>query len=371
MKATTNYDMASVPLDLSHLPEFRLSPRAPRVARAEACTRLDATPAGPMVPPTISNPRKPEGGGKADPVWVTAFTTKFQRNKVAPDAPLATPKGAARVIQSFLDRASEIAYLAESQHQELATTLSEMKANGIDGFSLSTSSVDDMESANLAETHLRKTPYAVFIPGKGDEDDRYGDMVYVANMARRIEWERFIFGCGPINRVAFTRMRDGTLGIAYEGKERDPEVILQYKRAMKARWLDSHDSLPYIEDIEHAKAHNAHLGKVVLAMMNNAERDEYLASKMYGTEDIDPGRIVFHADPDPKPQRDQYSFGDDHSHCHPHHNGCEMEGWEMYNADVDLWSTRQTDRGYAGPSGLLGLDEDAEDAPFENGEDAE
>lgn len=202
----------------------------------------------------------------------------------------------------------------------------------------------------------------------------YADMVYAANMTRRIDWERFIWACGPVHRTSFTTMRDGAIGIIYDGKDRDPEVILQHKRFHKARWLETHDALPPAEDIANAKAHLAHLRKPVLAMMSDAERDEYVSSKMYGTEDSDPGRIVFHADPDPKPQREQYPFGD-HRACTPGlipiHRGCSTDGWDMYNADVALWTHRQTDRGYAGPSGLLFIDEDTIPFSFESDVEAE
>lgn len=346
---------------------------------------------GPSLPVGINRARRVgDANSKADPVWDTAFTTKFPKNKPAPEAPLVTPRGAARVIQNFLDRASEIAYLQETQHLELATTLSEMKANGIDAFSLSSSDeYESLEAANIADIHLKKTPYALRLPdahicadckaegvavltdgeehcrecgGEVVDIPRYGDMVYVANMKRRIDWERYIWGCGPIHRVRFDRTKDNALGIAYEGREKDPEVILNMKRAMKARWLETHDALPSYEDIAHAGAHLSHLGKPVLALLDEHQHDEYLSSKMYGTEDPDPERVGFHAEPDPKPQRDQYPFGDcracsDALTDHPNHRNCTILGWDMYHEDVTKWEARQTDRGYAGPAGLLGLDD--------------
>jgi hypothetical protein len=308
---------------------------------------------GPSLPLSIHGwrDRQPKSVSKADPIWDTAFTTKFSR-KPAEEAPLVTPKGAAKVVHDFLNRVEEINWLAETQHQELASTLSEMKANGIDGFSLSSASDEDMETANIADLHLRKTPFAVRLPDlkvtayqcsecavfeehlediehEGCEGTvepvivsvpQYGDMVFVANMARRIEWERYIYACGPVHRVRFTQMRDGTLGIEYEGKDRDPDAILSRKRAMKARWLETHDALPAWADIANERARHAHYGKPVLAAMSAAEYDAHRRSRLFGDEDL----------------------------------------------------RGKDDRGYAGPRGLLGIaDDDDEPSSFWGDEDPE
>jgi hypothetical protein len=327
-----------------------------------------ALPPAPCLP--VRFPERKPSGGKADPTWDVAFTTKFPNNKPKPDAELATPKGAVKPLQQFLDRVAEIDWMIETQHRELPTTLSEMKANGIDGFSLSAASTEDMEAANIADLHLKKTPFAVRLPDEimTAEDGtevavpRYGDMVYVANMERRIEWERALWACGPVHKVQFARMRDGALGITYSGKEKDADVILSLKRAMKARWLESHDSLPSIEEIENELTRLAFYGKPVLAAMDEAEFDTHRKSRLFGDEDADPGRIGFHAEPDPKPLRDQYAFGD-HRACTfgkpvTIHRGCTTDGWDLYNADLLMWEFRQTDRGYAGPTGFLGVMED-------------
>lgn len=290
---------------------------------------------GPSLPISIRGwrNRQPRPASKADPVWDQQFTTKFAR-KPEEDAPLATPIGAAKVVQDFLDRVEEINWLAQTQHQELPTTLSEMKANGIDGFSLSAAADDDMDAANIAASHLRQTPFAVRLPDETIVDPdtgepvsvpRYADMVYAANMARRIDWERYIYACGPVHRVRFTQMRDGSLGIEYEGKDKDPETVLAHKRHMKSRWLASHEALPRWEDIANEKARHAHYGKPVLATMSDSEYDEYRKSRMFGSEDPDPLRAEFHAE--------------------------DLRGKE--------------DVGYAGPRGLLGIaDDDDEPSSF-------
>jgi hypothetical protein len=273
------------------------------------------------LPLTIRGQRERENAhiGKADPIWDTAFTTKFSA-KPKEDAPMVTPKGAAKVITEFLDRVAEINWLAETQHQELASTLSEMKANGIDGFSLSSAADEDMDTANIAENDVTRTHYGVTTKN-AEGETIVADMGFVATLARRIEWERFIFACGPVHKARFAATKDGALGITYEGKDKDPEAILAHKRSLKAAWLDRFGSLPSVEEIENSRARAAFYGKPVLAMMDEAQYEAHRKSRLFGDEDPDPMRVEFHAE--------------------------DLRG--------------KDDRGYAGPKGWLGLDDDETD----------
>lgn len=264
---------------------------------------------GPMVPATLHN-RITRCTGKADPTWDTKFTTKFSRKPVE-DAPLVTPRGAAKVITDFLDRVSEINYLVETQHKELATTRQELAANGLASLSLSEAADEDLDSANIAESHLRKTPYAP-------------DPVYASLMERRIDWERYIFACGPLHRVYFAPTKDGTLGIVYEGTEKNAARVLEHKRALKSAWLDRFETLPTLEEIEDDRAFASHYKFPVKALMTDAQFTEFRKSQMFGTEDPDPLRTEFHAE--------------------------DLRG--------------KADLGYAGPHGALGIDDD--DESFDN-----
>jgi hypothetical protein len=270
---------------------------------------------------TQSVPRPTLVTGKADPVWDAQFTTKFS-SKPKEDAPLVTPKGAARVVTQFLDRAAEISYLASTQHLELATTRSELAANGISSTSLSSPDNEDMDAANIAQSHLRMVPVDP-------------DPAYIATMSRRIEWERFIFACGPVERVRFTKTKEGTLGIVYDGPSRDPEHILSMKRHLKYSTIEKAGRLPTVEEIEDAEAFLDYYKKPFFAHATQAEIDADFSSRHgFVAEDPDPGREVFHAD---------YIAPCNHPNC------------------VDV--------GYSGPRGALGIDIDA--IPDDAGDDGD
>lgn len=291
---------------------------------------------GPSLPVSIRGARlrATEHAGKADPIWDTAFDTKFPRNKPQEDAPFVTPKGALNVIRNFLDRVEEINWLASTQHQELATTMAEMRANGVASASL-TDTEGDLEAANIAASHLNQTPYAP-------------DAVYAANMQRRIDWERFVWACGPVHRARFVATRDKTLGIAYEGAAKDADFILTMKRALKNAWLDRFEALPDLHTVEQAHEYASYYGKIVLARMTEAQLAEHRASRMFGNEDPDPGRIEFHA---LNPRTAVFV---------PDEDDRDEFGTLMGALITDDLPGGIVDIGYAGPKGFLGLDEDAE-----------
>ena len=269
--------------------------------------------------------------GRADAIWDVAFTTKFSK-KPAEDAPLVTPHGALTVIDAFVSRAAELDYLINTQHRELATTQQTLRANGIDCVSLS------------------QGPAGTDPIDVTDGDLSYADSVdptFISTMKRRIDWERFIFACGPIHKARFEATPEGLLGIAYDGPKKfaTPEVTLATRRALKERWLAIFGSLPTLDRVEEGRAFAAYYGnRPVLAHMSEDERNADTDSRRFGTDDPDPFRGAFDA-PAPAPKRADY--------------GESEEERDEYNEDYAAWRAAQDGVGYAGPIGFLGLDDEA------------
>lgn len=274
--------------------------------------------------------------GKTDPIWGTAFTTKFSRKPKA-DAELIQPKGALTIIDRFIDRAAELDYLINTQHLELATTRAVLGANGIQSNSLdyAPAGSDPAEISEASGTEYDPTALAL--------------------MARRIEWEKSIWFSGPIHTARFEPTADGALGIAYIGAKKfaTPEVTLDIRRSLKNRWLERFGVLPTTEEVAERRAFCEYYGmKPVLAHMTEAERDADTKSRMYGDEDPDPGRVTFHAEnPRTVVLSDMVTF--------------DEEGTPEWSLVTDDLPGGIIDVGYAGPKGFLGLDDGADDADDE------
>lgn len=357
---------------------------------------------GPSLPVSIRGARQraleARGPGHADPDHVTRFTTK-RRKPVAPDAPLAQPKGAAKVLSDFVDRATgtytpeqEWQYIAATQHMEMPTTLATFLANGIEAQSLRSANGAEL---NIAEGDARTTAYAVRLEDEVIEPDeptrflmnlfgmpdgpvrvpRYGDLVYIAAMQRRIEWEQAQDGCVDFEKAAFAVTRDGGLGITYHGWRHEQDDITGAKRLLKQTWLDKFGSLPSVEDIETNKAFAKHYKRPALALLTDAQYAELCESRKTGNEDPDPLRAGHHAEPRPRPHRGQYANGD-HRRCSTDvHRNCSVAGDELFAEDTERWERNEKllgIEGYAGPKGWLGLDDDdsiEDDDEFENPEE--
>lgn len=192
---TTIADMAARPLDLSHLPEFAFSPRAPRPEAAPrlAVHRTNAH-IGPMVPPTISNPRTLHEKRIVKPSEECRLQLRSMWDKT-PTEYTEPPMGTAPTLEGlgkFLARASEIQAIADTQFLELPTVGQELAATGLSAVSLSSSDDDDdigLEAPDdIAEHHAC----------------RYGTAyttMDLAPMVRLVEREHFFYECGPVHRV--------------------------------------------------------------------------------------------------------------------------------------------------------------------------
>ena len=315
-----------------YVPEFHFSPsKGKRIRRRwGACEHEECQPVqphlGPMVPPTISNPRPraAQTPGKADPTWDTAFSLKYCK-PIPVDAPLRTPKGtmAEAIAQNQQDERTELAWLISTQHLELATIRQTLLANGIGSTALDR----DESDIELAESDVATTHYSP-------------DPAYASAMSNRIEYERYLWACGPVHRTRFAITRDRQLGIEYLGRDRTPELVAQHRRDLK----NAFPVLPTVEDVEDGRAFSDHYhGKAVLARMTDAEYAQHQASRRYGAEDPDPFRVGLHAD------------------------NMRLRVLEVDPDEPEALLTTDLpggiiDVGYAGPSGLLGLDDTFEDA---------
>ena len=263
---------------------------------------------GPSLPVSIRHySRRSITGGRADKIWDIKHETKFSRKPPA-DAPLVTPHGTAKVLTQFLDRVAELQYLIDTQHLELATTRAEMTANGIPSVSLDN---DSENTPQVSDADLAAAPYT-----------------YDPTLDRRIEWEKYLFACGPVHRVFFHATKDGTLGIAYDGPvKKDILFTTTLKRRVKQVWLATHDRLPTLDELADANAFLSYYKKPILAL---ADPNDLYLNRIYGdpNADTDPHREAFHA----------------------------QEG------------TPISDVGYAGPVGSLGLDMEDEPEPGEEPE---
>ncbi len=170
---------------------------------------------GPMVPPMISNPRKvhdPIPVDDREKAWanVEAISAKHapikQQGFVAPlnslegmDHFLARIEALKRMTNEQERDAATNRVLIE-QDKEMATIIEEFTANGFHAISLSSSQNDDdgdeLEAANIAESHLKMVPYGFGIKGY-TEPDEYGTVRPIYNSAeeaapilRRIEHEK-------------------------------------------------------------------------------------------------------------------------------------------------------------------------------------
>ena len=264
--------------------------------------------------------------------------------------------GAAKVVHDFIDRVAEIDYLIQTQHKELATTRAEMAANGIRSFSLETTtwdgdgnpidiSEDDVEQAE----HLELDPQAIAnvkrTNGVTDEQIKRlalaSDPSYTARLGRRIDWERFTFKCGAVHRAKFEVTKDGQLGIAYDGPSRDADFIMSMKRALKYGWIERFGELPGIADVLNGRAFCDWYKRPVKALMTDEQLMEDKASRMFGGSDSDDEyREAFHAE---NPRTAALVEDED------------VEG-ALITGDLP---GGMSDVGYAGPAGLLGIDEDA------------
>lgn len=215
-------DFASKPLDLSHLPEFAFSPRiewfgGPGLARIlNPPAPPPARVIGPMPPPVISNPRKPhdpEVTGPAEATWRSGelvWPAKPIKAHTKPPVGTVPPyeqelRDADADLQHLIDTQC-CSYHANGGHNfahagrilDLPTVGQELAQLSLPSVNLSKSSSEDDDD----------TLDSIIADERAEEDAvRYGVPYLTAELApkaQRIEWERFAYHCGPVQRFWLT-----------------------------------------------------------------------------------------------------------------------------------------------------------------------
>ena len=204
---------------------------------------------GPMVPPSISNPRSP-GAKRA----VSASEESWLQMKPIFSSPVKDherpPVGTAPTLEglgAFLNRVTEIEAIANTQFLELPTVSQELAQTGIGSFSISSSSDEDDESFDVSDTDLERNAC------------RYGTAYLTQELApivRRIEWERYVFHCGPSQRVALAVV-NGALSAVSESKALSPEEVASLGKRI---WLAA--GKPDAATLLNDQARAAHYGVV-------------------------------------------------------------------------------------------------------------
>lgn len=264
---------------------FRLPPRQHDPITTK--TGGSMTPSGAVYHPTKRNPAAPKPtpliqstprptvmtGGRADPTWDRDLQPKL--TAPIPSEGLVTPHGTAKplgALGTFLSRVDEINAIARTQNYELPSLAAEMRANGFEAISLSSSNADDdMEAANLADLHLNMTPFAP-------------DREELAPLLRRIEWEKYIFGCSPVTKYYLKPKKDGRVTLACTDKRVTPDEI----RAQAPRFRKADGEFPTADEVQNARAWADHYKQVVLAQLTPAQFEAYKYKQQPWLDYVDP-----------------------------------------------------------------------------------
>lgn len=227
------------------LPEFQFSAhKGERATPVENVNPFLVEPVwqGPMVPPIISNPRRLHVARPVDDrekAWANVESISAKHAPIKQQGFVA-PLGALEGMDHFLARVEALQRIADQQardeatnrvlveqDKEMATIIEEFVANGFHAVSLSSSQNDDdgddLEAANIAETHLGIVPYAFGIKGYAIVKTKEGEIVYededktipmkyalynsaeeAAPILRRIDHEKIEAKHGPAFAVILT-----------------------------------------------------------------------------------------------------------------------------------------------------------------------
>lgn len=302
------------PTPRPELPEFAFSPKgecnpAKRITGQHTCTDECARPTALAALQPLVSVRAPHTPGKADPIWDTAFKAKISK----PAEPkFVQPKGYTGPVDEALrgceDRAAEINAIARTQHLELSPISAQLAANGFNVARIQ--GVEQDEDTFNYVTDFVTTAYEP-------------DPLTIAATSRLIEWERFKLGCTDHSRTRWIVDGKGELGIQYLGyRWDDKEYALAQKRKFKYDWIDQHGRMPTVEEVLDNENFIAYYGgRTAIAHMSDEEFAAFLRWKQDGDDDpLDSARVQW-----------------------------LNEGLERTDA-----------RGYAGPAGLLYMDDDGQ-----------
>lgn len=157
---------------------------------------------------------------------------------------------------TFASRHTELSWLIESQHRELAPLAQEFAANGLSASSLSSSfDDDDLEAANISERRLRRVAYDP-------------DPVELAARQRRYEFDQYLQRCSQTQKVFVEVTSDGKRRFGTNDVRLTPTDVAAWGDEIRARL----GTLPSVDDIARAK----HYQRAVWAAMPPAAQDAWL-----------------------------------------------------------------------------------------------
>lgn len=257
------------------LPEFAFSPAGERVPMPAGYRSGIAPHEGPMAP------AKPRAKGEkrtvspAEEGWLnmrTLFDTPVREHSRPPVGTAPTLEG----LGHFLARVDEINAIAATQAMELPTVGQELAQTGISSFSISSSFDDESDdaSAEVSDADLERNAC------------RYGTAYVAAELAplvRRIEWEQFIYRCGPAQRVTLTVV-DGRISAMSESKTLAPEEVAAWGKRI---WLAM--GKPDADTLANSIAYARHYG-VIGSAMYGVKKGDHTPEQTFdalGAEDME------------------------------------------------------------------------------------
>lgn len=223
-------DYASVPLDLSHLPEFQISPRSawaePMAGARRYGPHLGELPAEPITftaqmrsapkgtRRTLSEADQAHHDGKP---YAKRFPHPVNLDRKPPVGTTKPLEG----LGHFLDRIEEIAAIAATQNLELPTAQQELGA-----ISLSSSFSDDDDDdsfevdSELVERHATRYGTAYTVPEQGLLD--------------RIEWEDFVLRCSTTVKIFVKVKDDGSTTVSSNDARVKGEMLAPFVPKLRA-----------------------------------------------------------------------------------------------------------------------------------------
>lgn len=211
---------------------------------------------GPMAPNKPLVHGEPVTGlSKAEKSWrqMTPLMAGPKTDHVKPPKGTApTLEGLQRYLGRMADYEAEWRAIAATQDLELPTVAQELAQTGVSSFSLKQDDdEDDAIGLEVADDAERAAC-------------RYGTAYTTMDLApivRRIEWERYIYGCSPVQRVYITTREDGTMGVGTDSHALTKEELLPLARKLK-QTLDGKTAV----DLENNRTYAVHYGVVGSAM---------------------------------------------------------------------------------------------------------
>lgn len=156
----------------------------------------------------------------------------------------------------FRSRHTELSWLIQSQHRELAPLAQEFAANGLSASSLSSSfDDDDREAAEISEHRTHRTPYDP-------------DPIELAARQRQYEFDQYLLGCSQTTKVFLKVNAQGQRALGTNDVRLTGHDLVDYKNKL----FDALGELPSAEEIQNNRARAAHYKQLVWAAMTPEEQ---------------------------------------------------------------------------------------------------